>query len=176
MNRVRCGPPPTSPPHTADLTVSTNAARRPSVKRFRAAAVLLLLILAGACTSGCNADKEVSKYENVRPPQPGTPASAADVQGIYRTVHQGVLQLRGNGSFVLIVPEGPGPSGGTYTLQDGTLTVRTDVCGDAVGQYHVTVDGPPEAGKATLKFALINDDCGARMRYLTIDPWVYANS
>jgi hypothetical protein len=138
----------------------------------RAAAVVLVLLLASAC----NAEKEVSKYENVRPPQPGTPASAADVQGIYRTSHQGLLQLRGNGQFVLIVPEGPGPSGGTFTLQDGTLTVRTNVCGTAVGQYHVAVSGPPEAGKATLTFTPISDDCGPRQHYLTIDPWVYANS
>ena len=164
---------------TADLTVSKNAAsappagRRPrAVKHVRAAIVILVLLLA----PGCNSDREVSKYENVRPPQPGTPANAGDVQGIYRTVHQALLQLRGNGSFVLIVPEGPGPSGGTYTLQDGTLTVRTDVCGAAVGRYHVSVDGPPEAGKATLTFRPINDDCGARLRYLTIDPWIYANS
>lgn len=142
------------------------------MKSVRAAAVVLLLTLASAC----NAEKEVSEYENVRPPQAGTPAGPADVQGIYRTAHQGLLQLRGNGQFVLIVPAGPGPSGGTYTLQDGTLTVRTDVCGTAVGQYHVTVSGPPEAGKATLTFTPINDDCGPRQRYLTIDPWVYANS
>ena len=143
-----------------------------TVKGFHAAAVILVLILASAC----NTDKEVSKYENVRPPQPGTPAKAADVQGIYRTVHQALLQLRGNGSFVLIVPEGPGPSGGSYTVQDGTLTVQTDVCGTAVGRYHVTVNGPPEAGKATLRLTPIDDDCGARLRYLTIDPWIYANS
>ncbi len=146
--------------------------RRPAVTLLRAAAVVLVLVLASAC----NTDKEVSKYENVRPPQPGTPTTAADVQGIYRTVHQALLQLRGNGSFVLIVPGGLGPSGGTYTLQDGTLTVKTDVCGTAVGQYHVTVTGPPEAGKATLTFTPIGDDCGARQRYLTIDPWIYANS
>jgi hypothetical protein len=139
---------------------------------LHASTIVLVLLVAVACS----AEQEVSKYENVRPPQPGTPARAADVQGIYRTVHQALLQLRGDGSFVLIVPAGPGPSGGTYTLQDGTLTVRTDVCGTAVGEYHVAVNGPPQAGKATLTFTPINDDCGPRLRYLTIDPWVYANS
>ncbi|MDQ4097962.1 MAG: hypothetical protein M3144_08865, partial [Actinomycetota bacterium] len=90
--------------------------------------------------------------------------------------HQGLLQLRGNGSFVLIVPEGPGPSGGSYTLVDGRLTVRSDVCGSAVGEYDVTVSGPAEPGKAALTFTAVRDDCGARRRYLTIDPWIYANS
>ena len=171
--RRGAGPPPITgtPCRTADLPVSTSVPSRPA-RVFLAGAVFLLLVLASAC----NTDKEVSKYENVKPPEPGTPATAADVQGIYRTAHQALLQLRGNGSFVLIVPEGPGPSGGTYTLQDGTLTVRTDVCGAAVGQYHVTVNGPAEAGKATLRFTPITDDCGARLRYLTIDPWIYANS
>jgi len=143
-----------------------------TVKHFHVAAVILVVILAGACS----ADKEAAKYDNVRPPQAGTPAKASDLTGIYRTIHQALLQLRGNGSFVLIVPEGPGPSGGTYTLENGRLTVKTDVCGSAVGQYDVTVTGPAQAGKAVLTFTAVQDDCDARRRYLTIDPWVYANS
>lgn len=96
--------------------------------------------------------------------------------GIYRTVHQGLLQLREDGEFILIVPEGPGPSAGTYTLDNGRLTVQTDVCGTAVGEYDLTVGGKPIAGQATLHFTTVSDDCGPRSRYLTIDPWVYANS
>ncbi len=143
-----------------------------TVKHFHGAAVILVVILAGAC----GADKEAAKHDNIRPPQPGTPARASDVQGIYRTIHQGLLQLRGNGSFVLIVPEGPGPSGGSYTLRNGRLTVHTDVCGSAPGEYEVSVSGPAEPGKATLTFTVVSDECGARRRYLTIDPWIYANS
>lgn len=134
------------------------------------------VVLVAAAATGCNAEKEVQKQENVRPPQPGAPAAPSDVEGIYRTIHQGLLQLRANGSFVLIVPEGPGPSGGTYTLANGTLTVRTDVCGAAEGEYHVVVGGKPVAGQATLTFTAVNDDCGSRRHYLTVDPWVYANS
>ncbi len=143
-----------------------------TVKPFHAVMVILVVILASAC----GADKEAAKHDNVRPPQPGTPARVEDVQGIYRTIHQALLQLRGNGSFVLIVPEGPGPSGGDYSVADGRLTVRTDVCGTAVGEYELSVTGPAEPGKAKLHFRVVNDDCDARRRYLTIDPWIYANS
>ena len=73
--------------------------------------------------------------------QYGAYAVALSIFFFVSTVHQALLQLRGNGSFVLIVPEGPGPSGGTYTLDKGRLTVKTDVCGSAVGQYDVTVTG-----------------------------------
>jgi hypothetical protein len=130
----------------------------------------LMALSASACS------EKAAEHENIRPPQPGTPARPADVQGIYRTVHQGLLQLRANGSFVLIVPEGPGPSGGSYTLENGVLTVRTDVCGSAVGDYRVVVSGTPLPGQAILTFISVSDDCDARRRYLTIDPWVYANS
>lgn len=98
------------------------------------------------------------------------------MQGIYRTVHQAVLQLRANGTLVFIVPEGPGPTAGTYTLVNGTMTIRTDVCGTAVGEYRVDVSGPPLPGEAALSFTAVQDDCDSRRRYLTIDPFVYANS
>lgn len=142
---------------------------RCGVRLSNAVLVLVAMLAAASC-------KEAQPKENVQPPQPGTPAAAKDVQGIYRSVHQGVLQLRGNGSFVLIVPEGPGPTGGTFTLANGTLSVRTDACGAAVGTYKVTVTGPPRAGVAAMHFTVVSDDCGPRSRYLTVDPWVYANS
>lgn len=125
---------------------------------------------------GCEDSEAVKSRQNVQPPQPGAPARAEDVQGIYRTVHQAVLQLRGNGSMVLIVPEGPGPSSGTYTLENGTITIRTDTCGTAVGEYRVEVTGPRQAGVAALNFTTVQDDCDSRRRYLTVDPFVYANS
>jgi hypothetical protein len=98
------------------------------------------------------------------------------VQGIYRTIRQGLLQLRGDGQLVLIMPENPGASAGTYTLQDGILRVQTNVCGTAEGAYRVKVGGKQEAGKATLVFEAVNDDCDWRRRSLTVLPWVYANS
>lgn len=157
--------------------IRTDAPRE--VKHLRCAArsltvVLALLIMLTAI--GCEDSEAVKSRRNVRPPQPGAPAGPADVQGIYRTIHQAVLQLRANGSMVFIVPEGPGPTSGTYTLVNGIMTIRTDVCGTAVGEYRVQVTGPPEPGEAALNFTAVQDDCDSRRRYLTIDPFVYSNS
>ena len=133
-----------------------------------------MTVLTVALLAGCGRSAE--ERSNVRPPRPGTPERAADVQGIYRTIHQGLLQLRGDGSFVLIVSGEPGPSSGTYTVENGRLAVRSEACGATVGDYRVEVGGQPVAGKATLHFTAVGDDCEERRRSLTVDPWVYANS
>jgi hypothetical protein len=137
----------------------------------RLLAVLLLAVLSGACSA-----MKATPASNVRPPAPGVPATGTDVTGIYRSIHQGLLQLRDNGEFVLVVPEGPGPTGGRFTLTDGRMTVRTDACGEEPGDYDVVVTGAQEAGKAILNISAVRDACEDRRKYLTIDPWVYANS
>lgn len=136
--------------------------------------LVAVLLLAAAC-AGCSALKD-KPATNVRPPSPGVPAEAKDVTGIYRSIHQGVLQLRADGEFVLVVPEGPGPTSGTFTLSQGHLSVYTKSCGQQTGDYDVVVTGEAEAGKAVLNFSAVNDPCEARRHYLTVDPWVYANS
>ena len=138
---------------------------------FRLLAVVLVALLSGAC--GVLKDEPAS---NVRPPAPGVPASAEQVTGIYRSIHQGLLQLRADGDFVLVVPEGPGATSGSFTLSDGRLSVYTDACGQETGDYDVVVTGEQEAGKATLNLTAVNDPCEDRRHYLTVDPWVYANS
>lgn len=117
----------------------------------------------------------MERRSNIKPPRPGTPAAATDVTGIYRSVHQGLLQLRADGSLVLILPGGPEPSGGSFTLTDGRLLVDTDNC-DTSGSYDVVVTGEQKAGKAELRLTAVDDTCAERRDYLTIDPWVYANS
>ena len=135
----------------------------------------LLALLALAAVSGACSVK-ATPASNVQPPAAGIPASGRDVTGIYRSIHQGVLQLRDDGDFVLVVPEGPGPTAGTFTLTDGRMTVHTDACGAEAGDYEVVVTGAREAGKATLNISAVRDPCEDRRKYLTIDPWVYANS
>lgn len=130
-------------------------------------------LVAAVTVVGCG---DAEERQNVRPPQPGTPDGPTDVQGIYRSIRQGLLQLRGDGEFVLIVTESPGASAGTYTLDAGRLTVRTNVCGTAVGEYDLRVGGQPKAGEATLAFTAVADDCDFRRRWLTSDAWVYADS
>ena len=136
---------------------------------------MVLAVVVAALSGACSYVKH-EPAANVRPPAPGVPAKAADVTGIYRSIHQGVLQLRADGEFILVVPEGPGPSAGTFTLRDGRLVVRTKACGPETGDYDVLVTGEQEAGKAVLNLSAVRDPCEERRRYLTIDPWVYANS
>jgi hypothetical protein len=144
------------------------------------AATLRTTVPVAACIAlllqGCGAGESMERRSNIKPPAPGTPATAADVTGIYRSIHQGLLQLRADGSLVLIVPEGPGPTAGTFTLEAGTLRVRSDSCGAQEGSYDVVVTGEQEAGKAVLILTAVDDQCAERRHYLTVDPWVYANS
>ncbi len=137
----------------------------------RLAALVLLAAISGACSS-----MKASPSSNVQPPAPGVPASAEDVTGIYRSIHQGVLQLRSTGDYILVVPEGPGPTSGTFTLSAGRLIVFSEACGQETGDYEVVVTGEQEAGKAVLNISAIRDPCEDRRKYLTVDPWVYANS
>ncbi|HWC11358.1 MAG TPA: hypothetical protein VG455_09065 [Acidimicrobiales bacterium] len=140
-------------------------------RRSVVGAALSATLLVACGSGGANAPAE-----NVRPPAPGTPGRPADVQGIYRSVHQSLLQLRGDGTVVLIAPHGGGPSGGRYTLRNGRLELQTDDCGEDVGSYDVLVTGEQEAGKAVLQLTAVADSCADRRRDLTRDPWVYANS
>jgi hypothetical protein len=131
-------------------------------------AVAVLALAMGACS-----DPPPSNY---RPPDLGVPATGADITGIYRSIHQGLLQLRGNGELNLIIPEGIGATSGTFVVDNGHVTVRTDSCGDQVGAYQVEVLPGPVINKSTLMFEAVADPCAERLRYLTIDPWVYADS
>ncbi len=133
-------------------------------------ALVLVAVLTGACSFK---DPPAS---NVQPPAPGVPATAKDVTGIYRSIHQGLLQLRSDGTYVLIVPDGPGPSSGSFTLSAGRLVVFSKACGQETGDYDVLVTGEQEAGKAVLHLTAVQDTCAARRQYLTVDPWIYANS
>jgi hypothetical protein len=137
----------------------------------RRLAAVLLLLLAGGCSS-----MKAKPSSNVQPPAPGVPATASDVTGIYRSIHQGVLQLRADGDYILVVPDGPGPSSGSFTLSAGRMSVYSEACGQETGDYDVVVTGIREAGKAVLNISAVRDSCEDRRRYLTVDPWVYANS
>ncbi len=137
----------------------------------RLAFLLVLAVAAGACSA-----MKATPSSNVQPPAPGVPARAEDVSGIYRSIHQGLLQLRADGNYVLVVPEGPGPTSGSFTLSAGRLVVFSEACGQETGDYDVVVTGEQEAGKAVLNISAVRDPCEERRKYLTIDPWVYANS
>ncbi len=137
--------------------------------RRSVALILLVLVVLPAC-------RDRAERLNIRPPRPGVPADGSEVVGIYRSIHQGLLQLRGDGDLTLIIPDGPGATSGTYALRDGRLEVFTERCGDVSGDYRVEVTGEQEPGKAVLRLTAVDDPCDERRKYLTIDPWVYANS
>jgi len=135
---------------------------------------LLGLVLLAVVAGGCSLHDPPPV--NVHPPAPGVPAKADDVTGIYRSIHQGLLQLRADGQYTLIVSEGPGPTSGSFTLSAGHLTVYSKECGQETGEYDVNVTGTQEPGKAVLNISAVNDPCENRRHYLTVDPWIYANS
>ena len=135
---------------------------------------LLCLLVLAMLTGGCSLKSTPSS--NVRPPAPGVPATAQDITGIYRSIHQGVLQLRADGDYILVVPDGPGPSSGSFTLSSGRMVVFSSACGQETGDYDVVVTGEQEAGKAVMHLTAVKDACEDRRKYLTVDPWIYADS
>jgi hypothetical protein len=134
----------------------------------------LLLVLLTAVSGACSFKDPPAS--NVQPPAPGVPATAKEITGIYRSIHQGLLQLRADGDYILVVPEGPGPSSGSFTLSAGRLVVFSKACGQETGDYDVLITGEQAAGKAILNITAVQDPCEDRRRYLTADPWIYANS
>jgi hypothetical protein len=127
---------------------------------------LTVLVIA---TAGCS-----RKNTNVVAPEPGVPARVADVVGIYRSVEGSLLQLRKSGEFFVLA--GERPIDGRFTLLDGRVTLRTDSCGEQVGQYDVRVTGRAEPNKAQLRFTAVDDPCATRRAPLVDQRWVYIES
>lgn len=105
------------------------------------------------------------------PPQ--TPALAAptstdDIVGIWRNIHQGVLELRSDGTFVLISPITE-PADGRYELTADRLQLGgTETCRGVPGTYSVRV-----AREARMHLGQPDDGCALRRKVLSTDPWVY---
>ncbi|MGI9023671.1 MAG: hypothetical protein ACR2HV_10685 [Acidimicrobiales bacterium] len=153
------------------MTSRTAALRRTTATRRGAALIVVAVALAG-----CGTKERMLAMQNVKPPAPGTPNAPAEVSGIYRSLHSAVLQLRGDGTITTIVPDGGGATNGRFTLQAGRLELQTSGCGEVPGSYDVNVTGPQKPGKAALVITAVADPCAERLRDLTRDPWVYADS
>ena len=106
------------------------------------------------------------------------PATAEDVTGIYRTIHQGLLQLRGNGDLNLVIPEATSaPPPARFTLAGRRRHRPHRQLRRPGGHLHLeVVAGAASCSKSTLVFETVDDPCAERQKYLTIDPWVYADS
>ncbi len=143
---------------------------------MRPAKILMLAAIVVVVAAGCGTKERMAKMQNVKPPAAGIPSGPGDVSGIYRSAHLGTLQLRSDGTITLIVPNGGGASAGRFTLQQGRIEVQTSDCGETDGSYDIAVTGLQKPGKATLNITGVNDQCASRLRDLTRDPWVYADS
>ena len=126
----------------------------------RALAIAIALCLLVACSSPAPA-----------PPKPlATPKTVDELTGIWRTVHQNTLELRKNGTFVLITTAGNDALAGDYTLSQDKITFfNTKGCGAAQGNYRIEV-----SPKDRLQLSLPDDTCGPRKLGLS-DALVYAS-
>lgn len=144
-------------------------------RRCRKAGALVTVALVAVVVLTSCSQKEQDAISNVKPPAPGIPATGSDITGIYRSMNQSLLQLRADGSYVLIVKDSAATSG-QFTVTSGQLEVQSDGCGSAVGRYAVVVTGKKEAGKAKLEITPMSDGCARRNHDLVAAPWVYADS
>ncbi len=97
-----------------------------------------------------------------------TPKTVDDVTGIWRSVHQNVLELRKNGTFVLITTVANAMSG-NYTLSGDSVTFfDTRGCGSVQGTYRIQA-----SPKGRIELSQPNDTCAPRKLGLS-DPFVYA--
>jgi len=140
------------------------------------ARTILVVATAAVALAGCGTKERMQEMQNVKPPAAGTPNGPGEVSGIYRSAHLGTLQLRSDGTITMIVPNGSGATNGRFTLQDGRIELQTSGCGETAGSYDVAVTGLQKPGKATLVITGVDDPCAERLKDLTQDPWVYADS
>jgi hypothetical protein len=126
--------------------------------RLRALAIAIGLCVFAACSSS-----------TPPPPKPlGTPKSADDITGIWRTVHQNTLEFRRNGTFVLITTVSDAMAGDYSLSQDKITFFNTKGCGEAQGNYRIQA-----SPKGRIEFSDPDDTCGPRKLALS-DAFVYA--
>jgi hypothetical protein len=128
--------------------------------RLRALAIAIAL----CCLVACGGSKAA-------PEKPlRTPTKVDDVTGIWRSIHQNTLELRRNGTFVLITSVSEAMAGDYSLSQDRMTFFNTKTCGGAQGTYRVQV-----APQDHMLLTEADDTCAARLRGLTSDPFVYAS-
>jgi len=98
-----------------------------------------------------------------------TPSKVDDVTGIWRAGGQTTLELRKNGTYVLITPVSDALAG-DFSLSDERITVfgETKACGKTQGTYRIQV-----SYQQRLLLTNPDDQCKLRRDQLTADPFVY---
>jgi hypothetical protein len=99
-----------------------------------------------------------------------TPQNVDQLTGIWRSAHQNTLELRKNGTFVLITPvkETDAMAGNYSVSQDKITFFDTTGCGSAQGNYRIQA-----SPKGRIELTEPDDTCGSRKLGLS-DPFVYA--
>lgn len=129
--------------------------------RVRVIASVVAMCLLVACKS--------NSATPTHPKPIATPQSVDDITGIWRTVHQNTLELRKNGTFVLITTVGSEAMAGDFTLSQDKITFfNTKACGDAQGNYRIQ-----SSAKYRIELTQADDACAQRKLGLS-DPFVYA--
>ena len=133
-----------------------------SVARVRSLVLSIVFVLAatGACVH--------SETPPVKPLR--APRQVSDIVGIWRTVHQNVLELRQKGTYVLITSVSDAQAG-DFTLDGDRITVSGMIrCGGSSGTYRIQV-----AYQQKLVLSDPQDTCAFRRTQLTVDEYVYSN-
>ena len=126
--------------------------------RVRALAIAIALCALVACSGSTPA-----------PPKPlATPQNVDAVTGIWRSVHQNTLEIRRNGTFVLITTVSDAMAGNYSLSQDKITFFDTKGCGSAQGTYRIQA-----SPKGRMELTEPDDTCGPRKLGLS-DPLVYA--
>ena len=131
------------------------------MRRNVAMAVAAALFVLAACVHS----------EQPQPQSLRTPRRITDIVGIWRTIHQNTLQLRSDGTFLLVTSVA-NPLTGDYTLDAGNMDVEgTPACRGVSGSYTVQV-----AYHQRLVLRAVADPCQLRRPQLTVDAFIYSNS
>ena len=130
----------------------------------RARLAVATIALCGMVGCGVHSEQEAAKPLR-------SPGQVTDFVGIWRTIHQNVLELRQSGSLVLITSVSEAQSG-NFTLDQGRITVSgmAKCAGSGNGTYRLQV-----AHQQKLLFSEADDPCAFRLKQLTVDPYVYSN-
>ena len=103
-----------------------------------------------------------------KPPAPlATPKNVDELTGIWRSVHQNTLELRKNGTFVLISPA-TNAMAGDYTLSNDKMTFSNTKGCSGDGTYRVQ-----SSVKGRIELSQPDDPCPPRKLALS-DPFIYA--
>ena len=150
--------------HEMQRSALSTTRARSSVQSVRRALVTVVIVVIGLPIAAC----VHSEREPVKPLR--TPRQVSDIVGIWRTVHQNVLELRQKGTVTLITSVSEAQAA-DFVLDGDHITITGMArCGRTSGTYRIQV-----AFQQKLVLSEPDDPCAFRRTQLTIVPYVYSN-